>query len=1048
MRVLATMLALALWLVPQTAGALQPDQAFHHNVRDSWSIQHGLPQISVLSIAQDRDGYVWVGTQAGLARFDGVRFTSYTPATEPALPGIWVEALHAARDGRLWIGTYKGVAVYDGALDDGTFDDGMLDGGMRHDGSGFATVPAADPVRWPALDVQAIDEDAAGGIWVAATAGVFGVRDGRLHPVAGAPTRAQSLLVREDGLWVGARGAVHRRTENGWQVLPLPDAARTATVHRLVETQGRIWAATLLGLYVYGNAGWRLFESAPQLAQVPVHLLYADSDGNLWAGGDAGLARIRNGQLAEFVDATGPGGIPGLRSAFEDREGNLWLGSQWEGLTRLWDSWTRRYSLAEGLNDQIVWSLAPDPDGRRIWVGGNDGVSVLEDGRFTLVVPGSALPHPQGYNLLAEAQRLWIGTRRGLAVIEHQGPQAGAVRTPALFAPMATAQINGIVRDDDGTLWFVTTEGLYRLSPDNRTDRLRRYGRADGLADARTRYFHRDAHGRALIGTQSGLFEMRGERFFPVGLDAGLPQGLDVPSIHQLDDGRLVLGSLTEKIYFQHEARWHELGAAQGMPANSPFFLTDHSGDLWAAGIRGIARVPLADLAALASGRIRQVRGEMLLNERGDPKSGQQGYCCNGAGNSKGFLRGDTLWLPTRDGVVALDTDAIVKNTVPPRVTIERVRIGEQWRLAHAVREAALPQDARDLSFEFAVLSFQDPKSAGAEYRLVGYDRVWRRADPLSRNARYTNLPPGDYVFEVRGSNNAGVRSVELAQLPFSIRPRFVETPLFRSLLAILALTLIFAGYRYQQHRYRRQRHALENLIQQRTEALEVANHRFEEASQTDPLTGLRNRRYMASQIPADLAFYDRQVEQGAHQGEVVLFALIDIDRFEAINERHGHKTGDLVLQQFAQMLGGLVRSGDYLVRWDDKQFLIVFRPMPSRSLALIGERLRAAIAAHRFDIGGDRVLFLTASVGLSEYPLLRDQQGKLGWETLVELADRAVQHVKQHGRDGWAAFQPTERTALITLLQELHESPESLLAQGRLQLLGSRVGDVSPERL
>ena len=1016
MRIVNGLLAILLLCLPGAGRALQPDKAFHHYVRGSWSIQDGLPQISAVAIAQDRDGYVWVGTQSGLARFDGVRFVRYTPEIEPGLPGIWIRSLHLARDGKLWIGTYKGVTVYDGER--------------------FTPMPAADAQRWPALDSNAFAEDASGQMWVATGNGLFRSQAGRLHAVAGSPAPAQSLLARSDGLWVGARGAVHRLAAGRWQVQPLPGDVATATVNRLVQTQGRIWAATTLGLFARGPAGWQPADAAPQLAQTPIDLLYADRNGNLWAGGDIGLARIRGGRVTEFIGPADAGGIPGLRVAFEDHERSLWLGSQWEGLIRLRDSWTRRFSTPEGLNDRIIWSLSPDPDGRRIWVGGNDGVSVFANGRFTLVARGDALPHPNAYNVLAETDRLWIGTRRGLAVIDHRGDQAGRVQQPALFAPLAAAQINGIVRSDDGDLWIATSEGLYRL----RGDQLRHYAQVDGLTDPRIRYFHRSRDGRVLLGTQSGLFELRGERFAAVGLTTGLPPGLDVTAITQLDDGRIVIGTLAEQTYFADGGRWHVLGEATGLPANAPFYLVEHAGFLWVAGIRGIARVPVADLAAFAAGRRPRVRGEMLLNERGDPMAGQQGYCCNGAGNAKGFLRDDALWLPTRDGVVAMDTGSIVKNPFAPKAVIERVQVHDQWRLAGVVRGSELPEDARDLSFAFTVLSLQDPKSVSVQYRLRGYDRQWRQGDALQRGARYTNLPPGAYTFEVRGRNNAGVASAAAAQLPFSIRPRFHETALFYALSALLLASLVYAGYRLQQYRYRGQQRVLEGLIQQRTEALEIANHRLEEASQTDPLTGLRNRRYMANQIPADLAYYDRQIQQGAHAGEVMLFALVDIDHFKAVNDAYGHKAGDRVLQQFAQVLGGLVRNGDYVVRWGGEEFLLVFRPMPTRNLAVIGERVRSAVASREFDIGTDHPLRLTCSTGLSEYPLFRDHRVQLGWETMVELADQALYYVKTHGRDGWAAFRPTERTDLVTLLQELQNGPDPLLAQGKLQLMGSMV--------
>jgi len=1016
MRILSGVLAMLLLCLPGLASALQPDKAFHHYVRNSWSIQNGLPQISALAIAQDRDGYLWVGTQSGLARFDGVRFVRYTPESEPGLPGIWIRALHLARDGRLWIGTYKGAAVYDGTR--------------------FTPVPATDAARWPALEVSAFAEDADGRMWVASAAGVFRARDGKLDPLPGSPAPALSLLAGKGGMWVGTRGAVHRAVGGRWEIQALPADAAQAAVNRLVAAQGQLWAATTVGLFTLGADGWQPSGAAPRLSQTPVDLLRADRHGNLWAGGDAGIARIRGGRTAEFVGVGDAGGVPGLRVAFEDREGNLWLGSQWEGLIRLGDSWTRRFSVQEGLNDRVIWALSPDPDGRRVWVGGNDGVSVFDNGRFDLVASGSALPHPHGYNLLAEADRLWIGTRRGLALIEHRGARAGQVQRPPLFSPLAAAQINGIVRTDDGELWLPTSEGLYRV----RGGRLQRYAQADGLTDPRVRFFYRGRDGRVLLGTQSGLFEMRGERFKQIGVDAGLPPGLDVTAVTQLNDGRLVLGTLSEQTYFADGGRWHALTEARGMPANAPFYLVEHAGFLWAAGIRGIARVPVADLAPFASGRLRRVRGEMLLNERGDPMSGQQGYCCNGAGNSKGFLRADALWLPTRDGIVELDIASIVKNPVRPTAVVERVQVHDQWRLADAVRGSTLAQDARDLSFEFTVLSLQDPKSVDVQYRLVGYDRDWRQADALQRSARYTNLPPGAYAFEVRGRNNAGLPSSRPARLGFSIQSRFHETALFLALSALLLASVVYAGYRLQQYRHRAQQRGLEGLIQQRTEALEIANHRLEEASQTDPLTGLRNRRYMANQIPNDLSYYDRQIQQGAHAGEVMMFALVDIDHFKAVNDTHGHKAGDRVLQQFAQVLNTLVRSGDYVVRWGGEEFLLVFRPMRTRNLAIIGERVRSAVAMREFDIGNGAPLRLTCSTGLAEYPLFRDHRVQLGWETMVELADQALYYVKTHGRNGWAAFRPTDRTDLVTLLQDLQNGPDPLLAQGRLLLLGSMV--------
>ncbi|HVI25922.1 MAG TPA: diguanylate cyclase [Xanthomonadaceae bacterium] len=1018
--------SLPLWLLAwlcfcPAALALAPDKAFTHYVRDSWSIEDGLPQISAIAIAQDRTGYIWIGTQGGLARFDGARFVGYTPSEEPALAGLWVRTLLVDRRGRLWIGTYKGLA--------------------REEAGHFTPIPpAAEGIA--ELDITALAERGDGSIVAGTPDGLFRVEadGGRLHALPG-PRPALSLLAHRDSLWVGTAGAVVRVRPDGQQRLPLPAEAAGAAVVRLVAAQGRLWAGTTQGLFALDPAGrWQAVTTGSALDGAPVTAMLADRDGNLWVAANAGLARFRDAALAEFVADRQPGTFRQVISLLEDREGNLWLGSQLEGIARVWNGWTRRYSVAEGLQDQIVWSLSPDPDGR-IWVGTNDGLAVLEDGRFRMVVPGAALPHPHAYNLLAEPDRVWIGTRRGLVVWRD-----GQLEAPAAFAPMAAAQINGIVRAADGSLWFPTSDGLFHW----RDGALRRYGQNEGLRDPRVRVIAFDRDGQLLIGTQTGLYRLRDDRAWPLDGEGGLPPGLDVSALHLLGDGRIVVGALDGHLFVRAGGRWHMLGPAQGVPANAPFFITEDARYLWIAGIRGIGRVPLADLPRTARDGQRPMRGEMLLNERGDANAGQQGYCCNGAGMSKGFVRDHVLWLPSRDGVVALDTRAIRKNPVPPILVVERVRTPAGWQDLPAApgQPLALPADARDLGFEFTALSFQDPHSVQLRYRLRGYDRDWHRIEPgAARSANYTNLPPGDYTFEVAGANNAGVWASQPALLRFAIAPYFQETWLFRALLGALLLVLLYAVYRWQLLRHARQRAQLEAQVQARTLELHAANARLEMASQTDPLTGLRNRRYLANQIPTDIAYYDRQRTRHSEYDQVLVFALVDIDHFKRINDQYGHRAGDQVLLQVAQVLGSLARSSDYLARWGGEEFLLVFRPMAGRHLETIGERVRDAIARHPFDVGNGTQLQLTCSVGLAEYPLFQGAQHGLGWEQVVELADAALYWVKHHGRDGWAAFRPTEFTDRAALIRELHAGAHALLHGARLQLLSSRPQPFEDER-
>ena len=1009
MPMLAALLCLLGWLGCDRAFALDPDKAFEHYVSNTWSIQDGLPQITAMAIAQDRTGYIWIGTQNGLARFDGVRFTTYTPDSEPALPGIYIRALLVDRGGRLWVGSYKGLALVENGR--------------------FQSIHAADTARHPTLDINALAEAADGSIVAATSDGVFRVAGKTLVEVPNGPQPALSLLPRADGLWVGGSGTVLRMDRGATESLPLPAQAASAGVGHLAEAHGRIWAGTSQGLYSRVADAWVRFDEDASLAKSPINNILRDHDDNLWVGTNSGFARLRNAHLAERIDQTNLRATQSVISSFEDREGNLWLGSQLEGLARLWNGWTRRYSVDDGLNDRIVWSLSRAPDGT-LWVGSNDGLSTFDGKHFTPVVPGSALPHPQAYNLLAEADQLWVGTRRGLAIWRN-----GKIETPVLYAPMASAQINGIWRDRNGDLWFPTTEGLFFQHGES----LRHYAQPEGLADRRIRTIIETRTHRILVGTQGGLYEQHGDRFTAV---TGLPPGLDVTTIYELPSGAIVIGVITESIYVFDGRIWTAIGQKQGLPSNAPFFQTvDDRGYLWIAGIRGVERVPIVDLERFAHGEIRTVHGEMLLNERGDRNAGQQGFCCNGAGLSKGFIDGHVLWLPSRDGLVVLDTHGIVKNTITPAVVIERVRYLGDWHAIDNQARVELEPRARDLAFDFTAPSFQDPRSIQMRYRLLGYDRDWRDLEDVTRRSvNYTNLPPGDYTFEARASNNAGVWSPHTARFAFRIRHYFYETKLFYILLGLLLAMLVYAGHRRERQVHLAQRVLLEQQVRDRTQELHTANERLQNVSQTDPLTGLRNRRYLDNQIPADLAFYDREQLRTGNYDQIILFALVDIDHFKQVNDTHGHKAGDRVLQQVAQVLTTLVRGGDYIARWGGEEFLLVFRPMPHRYLEVIGERIRAAIANHVFDLGDGVTLQLTCSVGIAEYPLFRNAQRRLGWEQMIELADGALYWVKQNGRDGWAAFRPTALTDLATLIREMHTTPEKLIEQGQLQLLGSRI--------
>lgn len=1004
-------LAVAMLLFAGPASGLAPDKAFHQYVMNTWSIEEGLPQITVTDIVQGPEGYIWAATQAGVARFDGVRFSNFDPLNTPELPGTLTQTLFVDSQDRLWIGTYKGVALYKQR----SFHAIALPGGPDS-----------------SVDVFGFAEREDGRILAATSDGLMTVDESRLRHAPNAPDAALRAVAWADGgLWLGGRGVVFEQQADGWKAHPLSGRFSSAWVNGFTVYDDRLWAATDAGLLQLKDGEWQASGVDAELDRGVIEALYPDRDGNLWVSTASALFRVHGDRVGERIPDEADYAHGGVLAITEDREGNLWLGSRWYGIARLWNGWVFRYSEVEGLHNPLVWSVARGPEGD-LWVGTMDGLSRFRDGRFELVVGGDEQPHPHAYTLLPERSRIWIGTRAGLVWWDRE---ARRLNTPDVFDRLAGIQVNGIIRVRDGTYWIATTSGIWHWEDDS----LHQH-----LAERSIRLLMETSDGVLYAGSQEGLFRMSPDNTFE--RVESIPIESDVTALAELSDGRLAAGTLGEKLFLQTRNGWRGFDASDGLPANSPFAIADHEGMLWVGGIRGIFRVPLDAFDEYLGGEIDSLPGRMILHERGDISGAQKGYCCNGAGNAKGFMEDGEFWLPSRGGVVHLAPDRIHFNQRVPEVLIERFRLNDDWHSLGPGEDLELPADERDIAFGFTALSFQDPGSVQLEYRLLGFSDEWRTVDDIfRRTAFFTNLPSGEFRLQVRGSNNAGVWSDVPAEQTLSIPPFFYETIWFKLIIALFAIVVIWLGYRFQLRSLRAHRQRLESTVSERTEELRVANEhlveyskRLEEASHTDPLTGLWNRRYLVDQLPKDLSHFRRLVQRKGHEDEVMVFALIDLDHFKRINDTHGHGAGDLMLQQFAEILKQQVREGDYVVRWGGEEFLIVFRPMPVEQPPRVAERIRGAVASAEFDIHESHPIHLTCSIGFAEYPAFRAQPSAMDWEEIVELADQALYYVKENGRDGWCIFRPTEAIQPGTLRTELEQGMERLIDAGHISIVTS----------
>lgn len=996
------------------AHALTPQQTFHEYARHNWSLDSGLPQVSVDSIVQDPNGYMWFGTQDGVARFDGVRFQNL-------LPSVWAQALFVDRGGTLWIGIYKGLEYYR----DGHFN-------VPHAAPGFLKL---DPGK---LDVLAFLQLMDGRVLAASPQGLYVIDGTEIAPYAPLPQTPAYSLARWDGaLWVGSAGCVYRIVNGQDLRLALPD--KDTMVWRFSVYDGTLWLGTSHGLYRYAAGGWRRLTGDPAALRTQVVAMLLDSDGNFWVGSDLGLARIRDGRLAEFISNHDPAGVPNIQSFYQDREHNLWVGSDTNGVTELWDGYVRRFSVPADLADPMVWAVAPRVQGG-VWIGTTNGLFLLQHGHARLMIAGKSLPDPNVTALLDDGKRLWIGTNSGVRIY-----QRGHVLEPASLSTLLTARyVHNILRDRNGTYWFATSKGLYRLA-DNQ---LSYFGTAQGLSDANCRVLFETRDDRLLVGTADGLYQFTHNRLVRVGVNQGLPAHIWITAISELPDGELALGTFTDaRLYWFDGSQWHTLTEAQGLPLAQTAYLSPGAGGwFWVGSGHGIYRFKLDELHALLAGHNTELHPQMLVSENGLWPGSQQGDCCNSSGGNDGFMDGATLWLATQDGVVAADTAQIPTNTVVPTVLVQAVQYANRWHVLAGNDDAplSLPAADRNLAFRFTVLSLQNPLSVRLQYRLTGYESDWKVLDDVSKRvANFTNLPPGDYSFEVRGANNSGVWNPDPAVLRFSIAAYFYETLWFRILVTLLILTAIYLGYRFQLRHLRRQRAHLENVVTRRTDELRVANQQLagvnrqlEEASQTDWLTGLKNRRYLYEQLPRELQAFREHLQTGTGGNEAMVFALADIDNFKGVNDTQGHAQGDEVLRQIARHFEEVVCNGELVVRWGGEEFLIVFRPRPRSAVAATVARVQHAVSESTFLGLQDEPLQLSCSIGFAEYPFAADMPDAADWETLVNIADLALYRAKHEGRNTWIGLRPGPHFNAETFAADLRRGLVYLLKSQKLVLV------------
>jgi diguanylate cyclase (GGDEF)-like protein len=947
--------------------ALAPDKPFRHYVADRWGIEDGLPQLSVLSVTQDATGYLWITTQNGVARFDGVQFRVFNVENTPALRANIIERAVLGADGSLWFGSTRGLT---------RFVDGVW--------SAVDLVPGDD------VNVSALSNDLDGRLLVGTDHGLFRIDAGAVEQIGLAQKSVQGLTRIGTTIYAGSERSIFELRAGRSIEHPLPGAEDAPAVNTLLAVPDELLVGTRRGIFSWRNGQWLAPDWARELAQHRIETLFRDSDGNLWIGTTEGLYRYHEiSGLERCLIAELPG-TAWIASFFEDREGNLWIGSLTHSLLRVWNGWVARLNADDGLSDPFVWSVVSDESGR-VWIGTNTGVEEMSpNGAVRLIASTRELPDSSVYNLFrTQGGELLIGTRSGLA--SWNGQELG--RDPT-WEPIANASIRAIVEEDPGHLWIGTDQGLYEQTG----EKLVLHGAAEGLTEGRVRALTQSQRGELWVGTERGLFRGVEGRFRRLDQPAELAPAL-VTAILPWRGARMAIATMDAGLFVGSPGKFRQITTAQGLPYNSAFALAIEGSWLYVTSPEGVYRIALADLDRyqLEGGR---VSSDMVIQTGSQYPGALRARCCNGGAQARIARANGMLWLPTLEGLLGLDTTRIRRSPLSPPAVAEVIEhMGVSYEGSGPFQ---LDGSNGDVAIHFTGLSLQDPMGLRFHYRLIGYDERWRSSGDR-RVVYYTNLAPGHYQFEAVASSG-GLDSPSPAALTFNLIPPFYRALWFKIVigLSVLALgVLAWLGYR---HRIEAREQALEQQIRQRTEELDRANERLRSAnralleeSHTDALTGLRNRRFLAHYMA------EWRRDSSLQRPQRLAFILIDLDYFKRVNDAHGHLAGDEVLRQLAAVLVEVAEEPGFPLRWGGEEFMLVMPAEAVAEPAQYCEHLRSRIASKAFVHSRDQLTQLTASIGFALFPALADRSDADDWNLALELADAGLYLIKSGGRNGWA---------------------------------------------
>ena len=930
--------------------------------------QHGMGAVTATALAQDAQGFLWIGTQTGLYRYDGTRAIKMIEVE--SMIGHYVVDMLIAPDGTPWFAGNRGIASY-------------KDGEFHQLPIPVSSLPLLSGVQVFAVDSKGI-------------AYLLLYKRGLLVLDPKNPTKTESLA-RDLSDWETPEGILRTSDDSIWftagrklahlsagsrkmEIEPGIKLPSDRVVALLQDGNGALWLRTAMKLARVDLHGHKLMiersvvgaaneeEGKPSI-DAQGKLLVPSSSGLYWQEtGHWQLVTVRQGLASNLIQC-----------AMEDREGTLWVGGSGTGLDRLagareWTAWT----TAEGLPDNSTWTTIRDRRGR-LWVSTAQGIGIWNGTtRSWEKVP--TLQEHLGRQIrqmqLAGDGSIWTQTITGAIV--RIDPQSYATTT---YANYRGRNFVNIMAARDGSIWATTRARLIRFIPDGTNARIEEIP-LPAQEGGEIEYLSFSPNGVLWATGPGTIYRYDGKNWRVFTAKDGL-NGQTITSLAALNDNEVwvayndIVGVTHVALAKDGKARFDFADWDRTVVGR------DSKGRMWFNGTDGIAIL-------WPDGHLQRLNhADGLIWDDLSPWTGAREE------------KDGSYLIATSRGLSRYKPSGAAKTEKTPKVELTSVVLGGVPQ--KLTEKSTVSAADGTLTVQFSPMVLDTPEEMTCKYQLNGLEK--RPTVTQLREVQYGGLPPGKYEFWVQCKQVDAIAYPAKTSFRFQVLPSFWQSSWARGLMMIVFLGGVWAFVFLRTRALNRRKSELEQAVAQRSAELLQKNKELEQISLTDPLTGTRNRRYFYETIPTDVAQALRSHQKSGDSLEgkprqELIFVLVDIDRFKRVNDELGHAAGDHLLQEVAKRIASVMRRSDDLVRWGGEEFLLVCRTTDRENAGLLCTRVLEAVRDLPFDVGNGVQVHKTCSIGWAPFPWMHEDTGMLSLDNVIELADKALYLAKREGRN------------------------------------------------